>query len=142
MEIIIPIENICIFVALLISAILSFTCPDNITPTVELNAWAMKRGELATYHMIPPSAIPPIAQVGAPCPALGPGVGPMPNYLPPVGPPPPPYNNFTAYNGYRPPYNQVHRYIHQRVFVWMLCMSCFLTCTYMLLISHLNNFIS
>lgn len=67
----------------------------------------MKRGELATYHMIPPNAIPAIAHVGPPCPSLGPGVGPMTTYMPPVGPPPPPFNNFSGYNGYRPPYNQV-----------------------------------
>lgn len=73
---------------------------DNITPTVELNAWAMKRGELATYQMIP-NAVPQIAHahVGPPCPAMGPGVGHIANYMTPVGPPPPPYNNF-----YRPAY--------------------------------------
>lgn len=80
---------------------------NNITPTVELNAWAMKRGELATYHMVPPNAIAPIAHVGPPCPNLGPGVGPLTNYLQPVGPPHIPFNNFGAYNGFRPPYNQI-----------------------------------
>lgn len=81
---------------------------DNITPTVELNAWAMKRGELATYHMIP-NAIPPppIPQLGPPCPAIPPGVGPLPNYLPPVGPPPTHFNNFPGYANFRPHFNQV-----------------------------------
>ncbi|XP_026275861.1 double-stranded RNA-binding protein Staufen homolog 2 isoform X1 [Frankliniella occidentalis] len=75
---------------------------NNITPTVELNAWAMKRGELATYHMIP-NALPPIPHVGPPCPAMAPGLGPMTNYMPPVGPPP--HMPYPGYSNFRPPYN-------------------------------------
>ncbi|XP_034242712.1 double-stranded RNA-binding protein Staufen homolog 2 isoform X2 [Thrips palmi] len=81
---------------------------NNITPTVELNAWAMKRGELATYQMIP-NAVPQMAHghMGPPCPPMGPGVGHMPNYMTPVGPPPPPYNNYfrPAYPGQVRPSN-------------------------------------
>lgn len=69
----------------------------------------MKRGELATYHMIP-NAIPPpppIAHVGPPCPGIPPGVGHIPNYLPAVGPPPTHFSNFPGYGNFRPPFNQV-----------------------------------
>ncbi|KAJ1526837.1 hypothetical protein ONE63_008401 [Megalurothrips usitatus] len=80
---------------------------NNITPTVELNAWAMKRGELATYVLIPPHALPVGPPPPPPCPGMAPpNMGPMTNFMPPpMGPPPPHFSTFPAFN-YRPAFNQ------------------------------------
>ncbi|XP_070533253.1 double-stranded RNA-binding protein Staufen homolog 2-like isoform X2 [Ptychodera flava] len=65
---------------------------DSMTPTVELNGIAMKRGEQAIYRPIEPT------------PALGPGPGPGPR-----APPPSYYNNRPNYN-FRGMYNQRYHY--------------------------------
>lgn len=52
-----PILSVCICVLQHIRAINKDDDLGNITPTVELNALAMKRGETTNYHVEPPQAV-------------------------------------------------------------------------------------